>query len=447
MLAHKEQTMKESNTVEVIIIGGGYAGLSASYYLRQYGISHTILERGQVGQSWVSQRWDSFRLNTASKLNTLPGFDCGENEKNAFCSAQSLVSSMQDFVKMHELPIRQNVMVTRVEKDPQNNSFVVTALENGTICTFHCKQVIIASGSQSQKKVPSLASAIQTGIRQMHSSEYRSAAGLPEGGVLVVGSGQSGCQICEDLISAGRKVYLSTSKVPRCPRHYRGRDIIDWLILSGFFETRLDQLPDPAMRKLRTPLLKGTDGGRASLSLQALARKGVKLFGRVENVSEYIVTFCDDAQTNLRFGDEFSERVKEMIDGFIKETNIHAPVATPDVDDEPVKPEDILNNETWVDLKAYHISCIIWATGFTSDFSYLKIPVLDISGSPIHHAGLSAVEGVYFLGLHWQRSRKSDILFGLKDDARFITDNIYCKLKGKLAPAAEPGPTIRGILY
>ncbi|MCE7067134.1 NAD(P)/FAD-dependent oxidoreductase [Dyadobacter sp. CY326] len=421
--------MKESNTVEVIIIGGGYAGLSASYYLRQNGISHTILERGQVGQSWVSQRWDSFRLNTASKLNTLPGFDCGENEKNAFCSAQSLVSSMQDFVKMHELPIRQNVMVTRVEKDPQNNSFVVTALENGTICTFHCKQVIIASGSQSQKKVPSLAAGIETGIRQLHSSEYRSAAALPEGGVLVVGSGQSGCQICEDLISAGRKVYLSTSKVPRCPRHYRGRDIMDWLILSGFFETRADELPDHAMRNLRTPLLKGTDGGRASLSLQALARKGVQLFGRMHNVSENAVTFSDDVQTNLIFGDEFSERVKGMIDAFIQDNDIHAPDAAPDVDDEPVKSEGISKHETWVDLKANQISSIIWATGFTSDFSYLKIPVLDINGVPIHQDGVSAVEGVYFLGLHWQRSRKSDILFGLKDDALFITDKINGQLK------------------
>ncbi|MCF2502032.1 NAD(P)/FAD-dependent oxidoreductase [Dyadobacter sp. CY107] len=421
--------MKESNRVEVIIIGGGYAGLSVSYYLKQHGISHAILERGQVGESWVSQRWDGFRLNTASKLNTLPGLDCGENEKHAFGSAQSLVSSMQDYVKMNDLPIRQNVLVKQVERDFKDNGFVVTALENSAICTFRCKQVIVASGSQSQKKVPPLASGIKTGIRQLHSSEYRSAAALPEGGVLVIGSGQSGCQICEDLVNAGRKVYLSTSKVPRCRRHYRGRDIMDWLILSGFFEIRADQLPDPAMQNLRTPLLKGTDGGRASLSLQALAKKGVMLFGRLENVSENVVTFGDDAKTNLRFGDEFSERVKGMIDAFIKENNIHAPAATPDVDDEPVNPEDILKNETWVDLKAYHISTIIWATGYTSDFSYLKIPVLDVSGSPIHQDGLSAVEGVYFLGLHWQRSRKSDILFGLKDDARFIADKISSALK------------------
>ncbi|MCF2502087.1 NAD(P)/FAD-dependent oxidoreductase [Dyadobacter sp. CY107] len=438
--------MKESNPLEVIIIGGGHAGLSASYYLRQHGISHAILERGQVGESWFSQRWDSFRLNTASKLNTLPGLDCGESEKHAFSSAQSLVSSMQDFVKINKLPVRQNVLVRQVEKDLSNDDFVVTALENGAICTFRCKQVIVASGSQSQKKVPPLSSGIKTGIRQLHSSEYRSPSALPEGGVLVIGSGQSGCQICEDLINAGRKVYLSTSKVPRCRRHYRGRDIMDWLILSGFFEIRAEQLPDPAMRNLRTPLLKGTDGGRASLSLQALARKGVQLFGRLENVSGNVVTFGDDAQTNLRFGDEFSERVKGMIDGFIKENNIHAPAATLDVDDEPVKPEEILKNETSVDLKDYHISSIIWATGFTSDFSYLKIPVLDASGVPIHLDGVSAVEGVYFLGLHWQRSRKSDILFGLKDDARFITDKIYNKLKSKLAPTAEPGPRIRGTM-
>ncbi|PSR54986.1 heavy metal resistance protein CzcO [Adhaeribacter arboris] len=417
--------MMNANPLDVIVIGAGHAGLSASYFLKQHQLRHVVLERGTIGESWASQRWDSFRMNTANKWNTLPGWEPGATESESFGTAPSLVASMAKYVQMHELPVLTNATVSSLDKAPESDLFRVKVQQNGTTKIYLSRQVIVASGAQSQKQPALLASKIDANIKQLHSSEYRNAADLPQGNVLIVGSAQSGCQIAEDLVQAGRKVFLSTSKVPRCPRYYRGKDIMDWLLLTGFFNARPEDITDSAQLHLRTPLLKGNDHGRKTLSLQSLARMGVTLLGKLQDVKGDSASFTTDTLAHVQFADEFSKRVKGFIDGFIAENKLEASSAELDSDDEP---DDLLNFSavpSSIQLKKEGISTIIWATGFRLDMAYMQLPVFDDSGNPVHEQGKSLVEGLYFLGLPWLRNRKSSLLMGIKEDAQFIIDCVH----------------------
>lgn len=413
-----------TSPLDVIVVGAGYAGLSASYFLKQHGLSHLILERGSIGESWASQRWDSFRLNTANKLNALPGCELETHQPDEFESASSLVKWMNQYVRTHDLPVLTHATVTRIDKDPGSTLFRVQTKQNGQAVTYASRQVIIASGAQSKKQPSVLADKIDPAITQLHSSDYRNAQALPPGAVLIVGSAQSGCQIAEDLIQAGRTVYLSTSKVPRCPRYYRGKDIMDWLIETGFFDARSEEIADAALLHLKTPLLKGTDGGRQTLSLQRLAQQGVILLGKLQEATSDTAFFSADTLAHVNFGDGFSQRVKSLIDTFITANQLTAPAPELDPADEPDPAIDVSETARSIQLKSAGITSLIWATGFTADLGYIELPVFDDDGNPILHQGMSTVDGFYFLGLPWLRSRKSSILFGIKDDARYITDRI-----------------------
>lgn len=411
--------------LDVIIVGAGHAGLSTSYYLKQLGLNHLVFERGRIGESWSSQRWDSFTMNTANKLNELPGATYWDNDPDGFCSAHSFVASLEHYVSTHQLPVVENTRVLSVEKNDVSGCFEVSVSQQGRIRQYVCKQVILASGAMNTKKIPAFANAISPTIKQLHTGEYRNETQLPDGAVLVAGSAQSGCQIAEDLADAARTVYLSTSMVARLPRRYRGKDIIDWLMPMRFFDMRAEDVPDPAMLHMRTPQLTGTGGGQRSISLQSLARKGVTVLGKLENADEQNVFVQPNARMHVTFADEFSNQVKGMIDGFIVNNQITASTPEFDPDDAPDLTTDCANTIASLNLKDHGITSIIWSTGFGADFSYVKLPILDSDGNPKHHQGISAIEGLYFLGLPWLRSRKSSILFGLKDDARFIAETVY----------------------
>jgi putative flavoprotein involved in K+ transport len=368
-------------------------------------------------------------MNTSNKLNTLPGEALPPVEGDGFGSARALAAGMRDFAVAHSLPVLENTTVLSVDKHHHPDRFRVEVTSNGAAQSFLCQNVIIASGGQSEKQVSPLASRIAPQVKQLHSSEYRNPEGLPPGGVLVVGSGQSGCQIAEDLIEAGRNVYLSTSRVPRCPRRYRGKDIMDWLVLTGFFNARPEEIADPAMLHLRTPLLKGTHGGHTSLSLQALARQGVVLLGKLHGADGLLLSFQNDTAANVAFADGFSGRVKAMIDAFIAEHQSDAPPAEADPADEPDPLLQSAQSASSLDLASWNISTVIWATGFRAGFAYLKLPVFDASGNITHRQGITETAGLYFLGLHWLRSRKSNILFGIAEDAEFITGHLLSTLQ------------------
>jgi putative flavoprotein involved in K+ transport len=233
--------MKET-VLDVIVVGAGFAGLSASYHLNKYGLNHLVFERRKIGESWRSQRWDAFRLNSTNRLNVLPGRICDEKIAELFPGAPDFVSSLEQYVSSRKLPVEEYSKVISIEK--AGAFFDVAVLSNNIIKTYCCKQVIIASGAANEIEIPSFSKNISSEIKQLHTSEYRSADKLPPGAVLVVGSAQSGVQIAADLLEAGRKVWLSTSRVARMPRWYRGKDIFYWLIDTKAYDTRADQVTD-----------------------------------------------------------------------------------------------------------------------------------------------------------------------------------------------------------
>jgi len=413
--------MKES-ILDVIVVGAGFAGLSASYYLKEHGLLHMVFERGNIGASWRSQRWDSFRLNSTNELNTLPGMKNDSGNPEAFSSAPDFVASLEQYVYDYQLPVSENSKVIAIEKPGDFFQVIISA--NNIIINYSCRRIIIASGIANEVKVPFFAANISGSIRQLHTSEYRNASQLPSGAVLVSGSGQSGVQIAEDLLASGRKVFLSTSKVARIPRWYRGRDIFYWLIDIKFFDITAGEVTDPAMLESRNPQVAGTGSGRDTVSLQSLARKGAVIVGKTGNADNENVFFHPDAAMHVKFADEFSENIKKRIDEYIIKNKITAPPPHYDAADIPDIEATCASSIASLNLKENHVGSIIWSTGFNADFSYIKLPVFDNNGKLIHHDGLTSVPGLYFLGYHWMRARKSTILFGIREDAGFIADKV-----------------------
>jgi len=410
----------EKTSLDVIVVGAGHAGLSASYYLKQRGLEHIVFERGKAGESWRSQRWDSFKLNSPNKLNALPGDNQKGNNPEGFCSANELVSYYENYINTFQLPLIENANVVSIEKSEE--MFIVTVSQKNANRQYQSPQVIIASGSASEKQIPSFASVISDDVKQFHTSEYRSPSQLPPGAVLVIGGAQSGIQIAEDIADSGRKVYFSTSMVARVPRNYRGRDIHDWLIDMKFFDVTKEQLPDPAMVNMKPPHLTGVGDKARTISLQTVAKKGVTILGKMKDAESRNLFFEPNAAFHVKFADGFSMKVKGMIEEFIAKTNLTAKAPEADHFDLPDENADCAGSITTLGIDEYNIRSIIWTTGFRGNYSYIKLPVFDSDGNPKHRDGISDIQGLYFIGLPWMRHRKSTILFGIKEDAEFICD-------------------------
>ena len=413
------------NIFETIVVGAGHAGLSASYYLKRLQIDHIVFERGKIGESWRSQRWDSFALNTSNRITVLPGDTYEGDQPECFASAKEFAYSLETYASKFKLPVKENTTVINISRQASEENFVVTVSENNTIKTYQSRQIIICSGSQNTKKIPAFTNRISADIEQLHASEYRNASALPDGAVLVVGSAQSGCQITEDLLDAGKKVYLSTSAVARIPRRYRGKDIIDWLIKIGFFELRTADVTDPRMFYMPAPQVSGTGTYGHTVSLQQLARRGTVILGRMESADPENAFFMSNACEHVKFADEFSKKVKDMVDEFILKNQLVLPAAEEDLADVPDPEAACVSNASSINFKENNISAIIWTTGFGKDYSYVDLPVFDSEGNPQHNEGVSVVEGLYFLGLSWLRMRKSGVIYGIKEDAEYIGHKVY----------------------
>ena len=407
---------------DVIVVGAGYAGLSASYYLKKQGLSHIIFERGKIAESWRSQRWDSFRMNSTNKLNLLPGMNCDAADAEAFGTAAAFVSSLEQYVATHQLPVSENSKVISIEK--RDDLFYVGVLSGEVVKNYLSRQVLIASGAANEINIPSIAKNIPAGIKQLHASQYRNANQLPAGAVLVVGGAQSGIQITEDLLNAGRKVYFSTSEVGRLPRWYRGKDIFDWMMKLKFYDIKAEEVKDPKLFELRPPHVSGTGNGRDSLSLQSVAKRGAVLLGKMDTTDGQNVFFQPNAAMHVKFADEFSQKVKELIDEYIQQQQIEVPASHNDEADIPDINAASATTITSLNLGDNNISSIIWSTGFGVDYNYIKMTVFDNNGKLIHKNGIPVVPGFYFLGYPWLFSRKSPILFGIIEDVKFVVDYI-----------------------
>ena len=404
--------------LDLVIIGAGHAGLAASQRARVAGLDHLVLERGLVGESWRSQRWDSFALNTPNLMNGLPGSPYQGSEPDAFPSRGAWVGQLERYVGEHSLPVRTGVAVTAVERD--GDAFVIAT--TGERLTS--RTVIVASGMINAPKVPAIAAALDRRIFRTTTGSYRRPRDLPPGGVLVVGSAQSGVQIVEDLVADGREVYLSTGSVGRAPRRLRGRDTLVWTTETGWMQQRPADLPDPAMQFWAQPQISGIGPLGHTVSLQSLAASGVTLLGHLEAVRGTELRFADDLPRHISFGDEIARRLQLHVEEHISRAGIAAPPSDPDPANDPVEDPSRFPGIETLDLADRGITAVVFATGFIADFSWLRVPVVDDRGGLRHDEGRSPVAGLWFLGFPWLRRRQSGIIWGAMEDSKAIVDQV-----------------------
>jgi len=415
--------------LDTVIVGAGQAGLGVSYYLHRDRRQQVVLERGRIGESWLAQRWDSFKLNTPNFMNALPGLPYNGPDPDGFWGQDELIHYFQQYVEYFRLPVRTGIMVVSVERAMDESHFIVTTRVNGQAEEFMLsRSVVIAAGIQHTPRIPPHHSLLPNTITQLHTAQYRSTAALPPGAVLVVGSGQSGCQITEDLLSAGRTVYLCTSKVGRALRRYRGRDLLEWWVDMKHLDVTLASLEDKSISLAAQPQISGLGRHGHTVSLQGLARQGVVILGRLLDIEAGTLVLSDEAAAHVRFADEFSQRLKDGIDAYLEKAGITPPALEDDPADLPDPEGKCVSPLRRLNLRDANISTVIWATGFSGDFSWIHLPVLDAQGRPIHLCGISPVPGLYFLGFPWLNSRKSGIIYGIEDDAQYIANAISQQL-------------------
>jgi putative flavoprotein involved in K+ transport len=413
-----------------VVIGGGQAGLGASNHLARHGIDHVVLERGRVGESWRSQRWDSFVLNTPNWMSQLPGEPDTTEPRDRFLSGDAFVARLQAYADGHAIPIRTGMDVTAVAALPAGGGFVVSTDFDGGTVEFETQTVIVASGVQRVPKVPAIASSLPVDIVQGHAALYRRPSDQPTGAVLVVGSAQSGVQIVEDLLGAGRTVYLCTSSVGRLRRRYRGRDMFEWLVETGFFDLPLERLADPKMRFARQPSISGVGPVGHTVSLQSLAERGVILLGRPAAIDGDRLLLDDTLGANIAFGDRTSAETNRGLEDGIRDAGLQVSDLEPDPADAPHPDPTSVRSPSELDLEAAGIGSVVWATGFGGDLHYLRVPVLDDADEPIHQRGAAPVPGIYFLGFPWLSKRKSGIIDGIDEDAAFVVNRVAEHLAG-----------------
>ncbi|MBL4835676.1 MAG: MSMEG_0569 family flavin-dependent oxidoreductase [Pseudomonas sp.] len=398
----------------VIIIGGGQAGLSASYYLQQHDIHHLVLEKHALTNAWRTQRWDAFCLVTPNWQCTLPGYPYPGDDPHGFMKKDEIIAYLDGFIESVNAPCRTGVSVERIRPRAQGGYHVQTSDGDYT-----ADQVIVASGGYQVPIIPRLAERVPAEIQQIHSEQYRSPDILPGGNVLVVGSGQSGAQIAEDLHLAGRKVYLAVGDAPRCARFYRGRDVVEWLHEMKYYDIDVESHPlREGVRDNTNHYLTGRDGGR-DIDLRRFATEGMELFGLLTDLEGSTLKFAPDLTQKLDAADAVYERINRNIDKWIDEQGISAPPGEPYT---PVwQPE--AERES-LDLEAAGITTIIWCIGFAPDFRFVEASVFNGHGHPVHQRGVTTQPGLYFLGLPWLHTWGSGRFSGIARDAEYLAEQI-----------------------
>jgi len=398
----------------VAVIGGGQAGLSMSYHLTRKEIDHVVLERNQIGHSWRQQRWDTFCLVTPNWQCNLPGFPYAGPEPHGFMKKDDIVAYLEAFAASFNPPVFEGVAVKQLRK-LSDGLFEIQCTKG----TFTANQVVVAVGGYHKPRIPRIAEKVPSHIQQIHSSEYRNPSQLPQGNILVIGSGQSGCQIAEDLHLAGRGVHLAVGSAPRVARRYRGRDVVDWLADMGHYDMPVELHPQKeAVRGKANHYVTGRDGGR-DIDLRMRAKEGMQLHGRVADCVDGVMHFADDLVKNLDNADQSSENIKNMIDGYIAEKGISAPQEARYVS--VWKPQ---GGESSIDLITENISGIVWSVGFESSFDWIDLPIFNGKGYPNHYRGVSREPGVYFLGLPWLHTWGSGRFSGVARDSAFLLEKI-----------------------
>ena len=403
-----------SRRINAVIVGGGQAGLAISYYLKQEGREHLVLERASaVANAWRNERWDSFTLVTPNFQVRMPGAEYQGDDPYGFMSKADVMKYFDDYVKRFDLPVDYGVEVFSVEK--LGNRYLVRTSKDD----YEGDHVVIATGLYQSPRIPHFSAHIPSNILQIHSSRYRNPGLLPGGAVLVIGTGQSGAQIAQELYQSGRKVYLAIGSAGRVPRRYRGKDINDWFTRMGMFDTNVEELKSPHDKFRAHPQISGKNGGQ-SLNLHQFARDGVVLLGHVRDARDGRLIIARDLKETLAKVDQFEIDALKMVDEYIVRRGLTAPPETVPQMSDGYEQEVIAE----LSLEEAGISTLIWAIGYSFDFGLVKLPVMDADGYPIQKRGVTRYEGLYFLGLPWLHDRRSGILFGVGDDAAYLAAHI-----------------------
>ncbi|MDT8854223.1 NAD(P)/FAD-dependent oxidoreductase [Paracoccaceae bacterium Fryx2] len=402
--------------VETLIIGGGQAGLAMSGHLGRQGVPHLIVERHRIAERWRTERWDSLVANGPAWHDRFPAMAFPGIDPDSFAGKQDIVDYLTAYAALIAAPVREGVEVRSLRGRPGGPGFLAETPQG----SIEADTVVVATGPFQRPVIPAVVPE-SAGLMQVHSSGYRNPGQLPEGAVLVVGAGSSGAQIADELLRAGRRVYLSVGPHDRPPRRYRGRDFVWWLGALGHWDARTRE---PGMEHV-TISVSGAHGGH-TVDFRRLAARGITLVGRAASVSEGVMQFAPDLAQTIARGDANYLSVLDEADAHVARHGLDLPE---DPDARRIEPDpDCLRHPLLeLDLAAAGVTAIVWATGFALDFGWLQVDAFDAMGRPAHQRGVSDVPGLYFLGLPWLSRRASPFIWGVWHDAEYLADHIAAR--------------------
>jgi putative flavoprotein involved in K+ transport len=411
----------------VVVIGAGQAGLAMSWWLARRSIDHVVLERGEVANTWRSERWDSFTLLTPNWQSRLPGHGYEGDDPDGFRTTAETVAFIERYAERVAPPLRTHCPVTSVRS--AGDGYEVVAADG----TWHCKAVVLATGAFNVAQVPRLSEEIPSGIAQLTTAQYRNPGSLEPGGVMVVGAAASGAQIADEIHRSGRPVTLAVGEHVRAPRTYRGRDIQWWMDVTGLNDERYDEVEN--LRRVRSLSSFQIAGyrDRRNIDLNALTSLGVALVGRLAGVRDGKAQFSGSLRNLCELADLKQNRLLSTIDEWAAAHGVN------DAVDPPHRPEPtgvIASPPLGLDLRRAGIRTIVWATGFRPDYSWLDVPVLDAKGNVRHDGGVvTEAPGLYVMGLPFLRRRKSTLIDGVGDDARDLSAHLASHVGARSAGA------------
>jgi putative flavoprotein involved in K+ transport len=401
---------------ESVIIGGGQTGLAMSTMLQRRGHEHIVLERSRVGERWRTERWDSLRFQFPNWSIQLPDYSYVGDDPDGFAHYCEIVRVVEDYAASSRAPVREHTAVVGLVEEADGKGFVLSLLDG----SIHARRVVLATGPFQRPFIPRMAHDVSSSVLHTDPTRYRNPQELPDGAVLVVGSGASGCQIADELLQAGRRVFLSVSRHRRVPRRFRGKDVYWWLEKLGRFDQTIDAFPD--RRWPPSTVITGVNGGY-DVDVRRMAADGVIVVGRVVGASEGTVALAANANAILDEADQVYARFLSAAREFVTKAQLQGDLADESQADHLPLPAALEERDS-LDLDRENITTILWATGYAYDYGWVKVPVFDDGGRPVQNRGVTQVPGLYFLGLHWMHTFKSGLLAGVGSDAEYLAEHV-----------------------
>lgn len=402
--------------IDTLIVGAGQAGLAMSEHLSAQGVSHIVVERSRIVERWRTERWDSLVANGPAWHDRFPTMMFGDIDQDTFATKDRIVDYFEAFAAQINAPVRCGVDVKSVRCMAEGTGFRAET-SNGVI---EAVNVVAATGAFQRPLIPAVVPP-ESGIIQIHSSGYRNPGQLPEGSVLVVGAGSSGTQIADELLRAGKRVYLSVGPHGRPPIRYRSKDFCWWLGVLGMWDAKTTAT---GMEHV-TIAVSGAHGGE-TVDFRRLAARGMTLLGRAGPFENGVMHIAEDLQRNIAAGDANYLSLLDAADAYVAANGLDLP-EEPESHILAALPACVTDPVLRVNLAEAGITAIVWATGFAVDFSWLKADTFDASGGPLHDKGVSKVPGLYFLGLPWLSRRASPFIWGVWHDAKYLADHIAAR--------------------